>query len=185
MKKMEFYVGVWTKSCYGKQTNLMITRPLTTKMPPQLGNHVVSACCINYRQTKRENWAELTFAKTSGTVIKNREKNWPIADQLVPSIDPRCNWPLPSSKNPHFQNEAEYTTFQFLVKICMTMKNHLHIKGWALNLVLMQRPGGSQKSPIVRHISAPVPLSFLKWRIIYNETWINVPLPSYERLPIF
>ena len=21
MKKMELYVGVWTKSCYGKQTN--------------------------------------------------------------------------------------------------------------------------------------------------------------------
>ena len=54
MKKMEFYVGVWTKSCYGKQTNLMITRPLTTKMPPQLGNHVVSAWCINYRHFRDE-----------------------------------------------------------------------------------------------------------------------------------
>ena len=41
-----------------------------------------------------------------------------------------CNRPLPSSKNPHFQNEARYTTF--LVKmsfICMTMKNDFHIKG--------------------------------------------------------
>ena len=50
--------------------------------------------------------------------------------------------PLPSSKNSHFQNEAKCTTF--LVKmsfICMRMKNHFHIKGWALNLVLIQRPG--------------------------------------------
>ena len=40
------------------------------------------------------------------------------------------NRPLPSSKKPHFQNEAKCTTF--LVKmscICMRMKNSLHIKG--------------------------------------------------------
>ena len=38
--------------------------------------------------------------------------------------------PHPSSKNPHFQNEAMCKTF--LVKmsfICMRMKNHFHIKG--------------------------------------------------------
>ena len=29
---------------------------------------------------KRGNWAEFTFAKTSGTVTRDREKNWPIAD---------------------------------------------------------------------------------------------------------
>ena len=42
----------------------------------------------------------------------------------------RQNRPLPSSKNPHFQNEARCTTF--LVKmsfICMRMKNDFHIKG--------------------------------------------------------
>ena len=33
--------------------------------------------------------------------------------------------------------------------ICMRMKNHFHIKGWALNLVLMQRPGGTRKWPIL------------------------------------
>ena len=40
------------------------------------------------------------------------------------------NRPLPSSKNPHFQNEARCTTF--LVKmsfICMRMKNDFPIKG--------------------------------------------------------
>ena len=61
------------------------------------------------------------------------------------------NSPLPSSKDPPFQNEANCTTF--LVKmsfICMRMKNNFHIKGWALNLVLIQRPGGTQKWPIRR-----------------------------------
>ena len=40
------------------------------------------------------------------------------------------NRPLPSSENPHFQNEARCTTI--LVKmnfICMRMKNDFHIKG--------------------------------------------------------
>ena len=50
--------------------------------------------------------------------------------------------PLPSSKNPHFQTEAKCTAF--LVKmsfVWMRMKNHFHIKGQALNLVWIQRPG--------------------------------------------
>ena len=60
------------------------------------------------------------------------------------------NRPFPSSKNPHFQNEAKCTTF--LVKmsfICIRMKNHFHVKGWALNLVLIETPGGTQKWPIM------------------------------------
>ena len=55
--------------------------------------------------------------------------------------------------NPHFQNEAKCTTLSFLVKmsfICRRMKNHFHIKGWALNLVLIQRPRGTRKWPIWR-----------------------------------
>ena len=59
------------------------------------------------------------------------------------------NRPLPRPKNAHFQNEAKYTTF--LVKmsfICIRIKNHTHIKGWALNLVLIQRLGGTRKWPI-------------------------------------
>ena len=53
------------------------------------------------------------------------------------------------SKNPHFQNEAKCTTF--LVKmsfICMRTKYHFHIKSWALNLVLIQRPEGTRKWPV-------------------------------------
>ena len=59
------------------------------------------------------------------------------------------NRPLPSSKNPHFQNETKCTTF--LVKTSfnyMRKKNHFHIKGWALNLVLIPRPWGTRKWPI-------------------------------------
>ena len=66
------------------------------------------------------------------------------------------NTPLPSSKSHQFQIETKCTTF--LVKmsfICIRMKNHFHIKGWALNLVLKQRPGGTRKWPIA------VPLRYL------------------------
>ena len=73
--------------------------------------------------------------------------------------------PLPSSKNPHFQNDARCTTF--LVKmsfICMRKKNDFHIKGWAPTLVLKQKPRGTRKwsirlivlqltSPTVQNIS--------------------------------
>ena len=60
-----------------------------------------------------------------------------------------ANRPLPSSKNPHFQNEAKGTTFLVEMRfICMRMKNNFHIKGRALNLVLIQRPGGTRKWPI-------------------------------------
>ena len=62
----------------------------------------------------------------------------------------KLNRPLPSSKNPHFQNEARCKTF--LVKmsfICMRMKNDFHIKGRAPTLVLKQRPGGTRKWPIL------------------------------------
>ena len=53
------------------------------------------------------------------------------------------NRPIPSSKTPHFQNEAKCTTFLVKVSfICMRMKNRFHIKGWALNLVLIQKPRG-------------------------------------------
>ena len=34
------------------------------------------------------------------------------------------------------------------VFICMRIEKHFRIKGWALNLVLIQRPGGTRKWPI-------------------------------------
>ena len=72
------------------------------------------------------------------------------ADQLFAEAEASSNnRPLPTSKNPHFQNEAKCTTF--LVKmsfICVRMNTHFHIKGWAANLVLIQTPGGTRKWPI-------------------------------------
>ena len=53
------------------------------------------------------------------------------------------NSSLPSFKNPHFQNEAKCTIFLAKSFICMRLKNHFHIKYQALNLVLIQRPGGT------------------------------------------
>ena len=40
------------------------------------------------KKKKEGNWVELTFAKTSGTVTRDRGQNWPIADRRVPSNDP-------------------------------------------------------------------------------------------------
>ena len=77
-----------------------------------------------------------------------------------PYVFCKFNRPLPSSKNPHFQNETKCTTF--LVKmsfICMRMKNHFHIKGWLLNLVLIQRPGGTRKWPVRLILTLSIPPS--------------------------
>ena len=60
-----------------------------------------------------------------------------------------CNRPRPSSKNPHIQNEAKCTTVVVKMSfICMRIEKHFHIKGWALDLVLIQRPGETRKWPI-------------------------------------
>ena len=40
---------------------------------------------------KEGNLDNLTFAKTYGTVTRDRKKNWPIADWRVPSNNPRNN----------------------------------------------------------------------------------------------
>ena len=45
---------------------------------------------IRYEQTIATSETR-NFAKTSGAVTRDREKNWPIADWRVPSNDPRIN----------------------------------------------------------------------------------------------
>ena len=61
------------------------------------------------------------------------------------------NRPLLSSKNPHFRNEAKCTAFLMKMSfIWVKMKIHFQIKGWALDLVLIQRPGGTWKW-LIRH----------------------------------
>ena len=45
-------------------------------------------------------------------------------------IQTKYNKPLPSSKNPNFQNKAKCTTFLVNMSfICMQMKNHFQMKG--------------------------------------------------------
>ena len=50
--------------------------------------------------------------------------------------------------------------------ICMRMTNHLHIKGWALNLVLIQRPGGTRKWLIAERVHLTRPQSCLSLLLI-------------------
>ena len=59
------------------------------------------------------------------------------------------NRPFPSSKKSRFQNEAKCETF--VVKksfICIIIKNHFHINGFALSLALKVRFFGTRKWPI-------------------------------------
>ena len=94
---------------------------------------------IAFEQTRKaQRWSRTSRSHTSN-----------IAPWCWPRGFGELNRPPPSFKNPHFQNEAKCTTFLDKMSfICMRMKNHFHIKGWALNLVLIQRSGGSRKWPI-------------------------------------
>ena len=86
------------------------------------------------------------------------------------------------AKNPHFQNEPRCTTF--LVKmsfICMKMKSPFHSKGWALNLVLIQRPGvtrkwllvWSGKTNLASHVSPSRAPVLSKWGQAHNISCEN------------
>ena len=49
----------------------------------------------------------------------------------------QTNRPFPSSKKSHFQNEAKCETFFVKMSfICVLIKNHFHINGFALSLAL-------------------------------------------------
>ena len=62
------------------------------------------------------------------------------------------NRPFPSSKKSHFQNEAKCETFVVKMSfISMTIKNHFHINGFALNLALKVRLFGTRKWPIFNY----------------------------------
>ena len=90
--------------------------------------------------------------------------------------------PLPSSKNPHFENKARCTTF--LVKmsfLCMRMKNDFHIKGWAPTLVVKQRPVGTRKWPIyivfyafIIYIVAGFFLLADCWKLLFSKVSILI-----------
>ena len=59
------------------------------------------------------------------------------------------NRPFPSSKKFHFQNEAKCETFVVKMSfICIIIKNHFHVNGFALSLALKVRFFGTRKWPI-------------------------------------
>ena len=47
--------------------------------------------------------------------------------------------PLLNSYNSHLQNEAKCETFLVKSYICLRIKNHFHVNGFALSLALKQR----------------------------------------------
>ena len=72
------------------------------------------------------------------------------------------NGPFPSSKNPHFQNEANWKTFHVKLSfICMRNKNYFHIKEFALNLVLKKTLEATRKWPCNWHFDCKVLFSLL------------------------
>ena len=59
------------------------------------------------------------------------------------------NTPFPSSKKSHFQNEAKCETFVVKMRfICIIIKHHFRINGFALSLALKVRVFGTRKRPI-------------------------------------
>ena len=68
------------------------------------------------------------------------------------------NRPFPSSKKFHFQNEAKCEIFVVKMSfICIIIKNHFHINGFALSLALKVRFFGTRKWPI--HLSCVASLT--------------------------
>ena len=89
------------------------------------------------------------FVSPSGHVISSMSHAPSFLLSRPPVLQRSSIRPFPSSLITHYQNEAKCKTF--LVKmsfIYMRMKNNFHIKGLALNLVLIQRHGETRKSPI-------------------------------------
>ena len=61
-----------------------------TKLPPRDKGLYISF--HHFKNDRETNWTELTFAKTCGTVTRDRGKQyWPIADRRVSCNDPRNN----------------------------------------------------------------------------------------------
>ena len=61
----------------------------------------------------------------------------------------QLNRPFPSSPGPLYQSEVRCSTSDMEMSFhCHVNKTHFHKKGWAPNLVLIQRPWGTRKWPI-------------------------------------
>ena len=85
------------------------------------------------RKYKFKWWCDCCSCNSS---LTNFKLTWKKIFHAFHELRQLKNRPLPSSKNPRFQNEARCTTFFVKMSfICMRMKNHFHIKGWAPTLV--------------------------------------------------
>ena len=100
---------------------------------------------IKFKPLKKTNLGvaqALTYSKE--TIHKETTKSSCYTD---------LNRPFLSSKNSHFQNEAKCETFVVKMSfICIIIKNHFHINGFALSLALKVRFFGTRKWPIAQEI---------------------------------
>ena len=69
--------------------------------------------------------------------------------------------------------------------ICMRMKNYFHIKGWALHLVLIQRPGATRKWPIPSEMRYVDGKHSGSQQIGSFQTTCTLPITSAESKPSF
>ena len=108
----------------------------------------------------RQKHTTTTFCLFFWTLIQSLEFN---SRKICWHSTKRTRWNMRDTSIGHFPRIGHFPdpktlTFKmkpsaqpFLVEmsfICMRMKNHFHIKGWAPSLVLKQRPRGTQKWPI-------------------------------------
>ena len=94
-------------------------------------------------QLKETVYTAITECRVSLNVTATRRNGRMI---IFTELQTGKNRPLPSSKNPLFQNEAKCTNYLVEMNfICVRITNHFHIQGWALNLVLIERPQGNSE----------------------------------------
>ena len=102
----------------------------------------------------------MSHSKVISEYAREYKREW----QYIRGINKKCeefittlyfggdlfNRPFPSSKKPHFQNEAKCETFVVKINfICIIIENHFHINGFALSLALKVRFFGTRKWPIL------------------------------------
>ena len=90
-----------------------------------------------------------TQSRSTDMATKSQPTYWLSISQLC--IEGCTNRPFPSSRKSHFQTEAKCETFVVKMSfICIIIKNHFHINGFALSLALKVRFFGTQKWPITQ-----------------------------------
>ena len=113
------------------------------------------------------NSAEFTFAKSSGIVTKDREKDWPIVDRCDPSNNPRNN-----RGSNFFSNKIP---FSFLKRRITQLKTALFswVKGERLSYAFY--PHFRKKFPWLSKNAEHIPVTF-------GGCWMRrCPVPQTDR----